>query len=59
MHISATIFFLIAIALYAASAVPGAVAFGILGLFFELEAWIQWFAYIREDKSNDPANTPR
>lgn len=33
MHISATIFFLIAIALYAASAVPGAVAFGILGLF--------------------------
>ena len=44
MHIGAAICFAIAIALYLASSMPGAIALGVLGFCFELAAWVQLLA---------------
>jgi len=57
MHISAVIFLLIATALYAASLLPGAAAFAVLGLFFELMAWVLWFAHREKDEKNGSVDT--
>jgi hypothetical protein len=44
MHVGAAICFAIAMALYLASWMPGAIALGMLGVCFELAAWVQLFA---------------
>jgi hypothetical protein len=43
IHLIAFALFCIAIAFYAASWLPGAIAFGFIGLVFEIAAWITIF----------------
>ena len=52
MHTRAAICFLIAIALYGVSTSLGAAAFGLVGMFFEIVAWVHWFAGEDKPKEN-------
>jgi hypothetical protein len=52
IHVIALSLFCIAIVFYAASWLPGAIAFGIVGLVFEIGAWCTIF--IQDDAKPSP-----
>jgi hypothetical protein len=53
MHIAVLILFGLAITCYLSQWLDAALAFGVLGVLFEIAAWITWFVTEAERKAAD------